>query len=244
MVENPRIERKLTTILAADAANYSGRMAADEVETVRALRKSFFAMTKLIEMRGGRIANTAGDGLIAEFPSVVEATAAAVAIQKELGRDPGHLDFRIGLHLGDVIVEGDDLLGDGVNLAARLQEIAPEGGVIVSQQIVDHARGRLAAEFRPLGPKSLKHLPGDIAVYGVVADGVVAPNDLAPVIPHVTSVAGRVKAEKRFGWIPKKSLGMIVFFIVLDIATGPGSWAFWPVAILSGYVVLNWYRAR
>lgn len=185
MTEAPKITRKLTTILAADAANYSGRMAQDEVGTVQALRRSRAVIDRTITERGGRIANTSGDGLIAEFPSVVEAVAAAVTIQRDLYRKPELLPFRLGLHLGDVIVEGTDLLGDGVNRAARLQENAPEGGIFVSAQIVDHAKGRLDAEFRPLGPAALKHLGEEVAIYGVVADGIAPPDHLERVVPQV-----------------------------------------------------------
>lgn len=187
MTQTPAIHRKLTTILAADAANYSGQMSVDEVGTVQALRRSRAVFEKTIADRGGRIANTAGDGLIAEFPSVVEATAAAVAIQRRLTTENDLLAFRIGLHLGDVIVDGEDLLGDGVNMASRLQEHAPEGGILASTQVVDHAKGRLAVEFRPLGPTELKHLGADIAVFGIVADGITPPNDLRPVIPKVAA---------------------------------------------------------
>lgn len=185
MTQAPLITRKLTTILAADAANYSGKMALDEVATVQALRRSRAVIDRTITMRGGRIANTAGDGLIAEFPSVIEAVAAAVMIQRDLNNNPDYLPFRIGLHLGDVIVEGSDLLGDGVNRAARLQQHAPEGGIFATAQVVDHAQGRLEAEFRPLGPTRLKHLGDDVAVFGVIADGVNAPDDLARVAPRV-----------------------------------------------------------
>lgn len=121
MTQTPNIQRKLTTILAADAANFSGRMARDEVGTIQALRRSRAIFEHSIRLRSGRIANTAGDGLIAEFPSVVEAVAAAISIQRALCAGKDLLPFRMGLHLGDVIVEGEDLLGDGVNLAARLQ---------------------------------------------------------------------------------------------------------------------------
>lgn len=185
MTQAPGITRKLTTILAADAANYSGRMAADEVGTVQALRKSRAVFEAGITTRGGRIANTAGDGLIAEFPSVVEATAAAIAIQRQLVQSPDLLPYRIGLHLGDVIVDGEDLLGDGVNLAARLQEAAPEGGIFASAQVIDHAKGRLQAEFRPLGPTSLKNLGNGISVFAVIAEGITAPSDLREVAPRV-----------------------------------------------------------
>ncbi|WP_299688977.1 adenylate/guanylate cyclase domain-containing protein [uncultured Tateyamaria sp.] len=176
MPQTRPIERKLTTILAADAANYSGRMHTDEEGTVRALRAARAVIDASITGRGGRIANTSGDGLIAEFPSVVDAVSCAVNIQTVLNDTPDHLSFRLGVHLGDVIVEGQDLLGDGVNLAARLQEMADVGGILISQQVYDQVRRKLGpVEFRPLGPATPKHLQDEVGVYAVVAPGIVAP---------------------------------------------------------------------
>ena len=98
-----------------------------------------------ISRHHGRIANTAGDGLIAEFPSVVEAVQCAIEVQRELASDEqSGLRFRIGVHLGDVLVDGDDLLGEGVNLAARLQSMAEPGGILISQQVYDHVQKKLS----------------------------------------------------------------------------------------------------
>ena len=128
------VERKLTTILAADAEGYSREMDADEVGALEALRAARIVFSKFIERHHGRIANTAGDGLIAEFPSVVEAVQCAIEVQSELdvpGPTKGvTLRFKIGIHLGDVLVDGGDLLGEGVNLAARLQSMAEPGGIL------------------------------------------------------------------------------------------------------------------
>ena len=132
------IQRKLTTVLAADAAGYSRRMETDEIGTLTELRASRSVFVKLIERHNGRVANTAGDGLIAEFPSVVEAVQCALEVQRELADMPhehAQLRYRIGIHLGDVIVDGDDLLGEGVNLAARLESMAEPGGILISQQV-------------------------------------------------------------------------------------------------------------
>lgn len=179
MPQSRPIERKLTTILAADAANYSGRMRGDEEGTVRALRGARDVIDSAIEQAHGRIANTSGDGLIAEFPSVVSAVKCAIHVQSTLNARDDLLPFRLGVHLGDVIVEGADLLGDGVNLAARLQEVAEIGGILISQQVYDHVRGKLnGAELRPLGPTELKHLGDDIGVYAVEAEGIVGPRTL------------------------------------------------------------------
>ncbi len=138
-----KVQRKLTTILAADAEGYSRAMDADEVSTLGALRAARGVFSKFIERHYGRIVNTAGDGLIAEFPSVVEAVQCAIEVQQELvshSRDrKDALRFRIGIHLGDVMIDGNDLLGEGVNLAARLETMAEPGGVLISQQVYDRS---------------------------------------------------------------------------------------------------------
>ncbi|MEO0381707.1 MAG: adenylate/guanylate cyclase domain-containing protein [Pseudomonadota bacterium] len=230
------IERKLTTILAADAANYSGRMNKDEEGTVQALRAARGVIDTAIADANGRIANTSGDGLIAEFPSVVGAVRCAIRIQSTLNQRQDLLPFRLGVHLDDVIIEGEDLLGDGVNLAARLQEMAEIGGVLVSQQVRDHVQGKIGeAELRPLGPATPKHLD-QVGLYAIVADGLVAPRLLdnlgpkvsrsaapipepvvqAPPVPDNNAVemrAAYVKIRKRI-WI---GIGALA---VLDVASG------------------------
>ena len=126
--------RKLTTIFSADVQGYSRLMAVDEEGTLATLKLYRDAMARLIEAHAGRVINTWGDGLIAEFPSVVESVRAAIDVQNELahhnaGRSSAtQMRFRIGINLGDVITEGDDIYGDGVNVAARLQASAAPGG--------------------------------------------------------------------------------------------------------------------
>ena len=165
------VQRKLTTILAADAEGYSRVMDAVQVRALGALRAARSVFSKFIERHHGRIANTAGDGLIAEFPSVVEAVQCAIEVQGELGelgRDPcGALRFRIGVHLGDVMVDGDDLLGEGVNLAARLQTMAEPGGVLISQQVYDQVQHKLSVGFEYLGEKHPRNFAADVPVYRV-----------------------------------------------------------------------------
>ena len=243
----PGIQRKLTTILAADGANFSGRMQADEVATVQALRRSREVFEHGITTRGGRIANTAGDGLIAEFPSVVEAVAAAVVIQRQLEASDDLLPFRIGLHLGDVIVDGGDLLGDGVNLAARLQDMAREGGILTTQPVVDQAKGRLDAEFRALGLTRPKHFDEDIPVYAVVADGVPAPVSVDDVGPWTALDEPQArhselsKAAKRYSNTRNRNYVMGGGLTVLDIVTGSGfGWCLYPVGALLGLQAMMW----
>ncbi|WP_246139461.1 adenylate/guanylate cyclase domain-containing protein [Phaeobacter marinintestinus] len=164
----------MTTILAADAVDYSRLMGEDEVATITALRRSRQIIDAGIDRHDGRIANTAGDGLIAEFPSVVEAVTCAIEIQRELTNLPQvqngastPLQFRMGLHLGDVIVDGQDLLGDGVNLASRLEAMADPGGILLSQQVYDHVHSKLSIGFEFLGDKRPRNLVEDVPVYRV-----------------------------------------------------------------------------
>ena len=133
VVMTTKVRRRLTTLLCADVEGYARLMGADEAGTLETLRRYRAAMATLIERHDGRIVNTWGDAVIAEFPSVVEAVQCAVETQQELSTyngalpEPRRMIFRIGIHLGDVMVEGDDIYGDGVNIAARLQELAEPG---------------------------------------------------------------------------------------------------------------------
>lgn len=239
MTQSPGITRKLTTLLSVDAANYTGRMARDEVATVQALRKARDVIDTHITLRGGRIANTSGDGLIAEFPSVVEAVAAAIAIQRGLRDRTDVLPFRQGVHLGDVIVEGEDLLGDGVNLAARLQEMAPEGGILVSQQVVDQVGGRLDAEFRPMGPLAVKHLPQDIPVFAIEADGVAAPRASGTAQQPPSRIAAQASQKSPRTKLQQTLLVLIGLLFLLDLVTGSGvGWFIFPSLPLAGVYVL------
>ncbi len=167
------IQRKLTTILAADAAGYSRVMELNEEEGLRSLKAARAIFTKFIARHHGRVANTAGDGLIAEFPSVVEAVQCAIEVQRELGdlqHDPETaLNFRIGIHLGDVMVDGEDLLGEGVNLAARLQSMAEPGGILLSQQVYDQVRSKLSVGFDYIGERHPKNFSEGVQVYCVAS---------------------------------------------------------------------------
>jgi adenylate cyclase len=145
----PGVKRKLAAILSADMKGYSRLMAADEEGTLRTLNAYRQEMDALVASHDGRIVGTAGDSVLAEFPSAVEAARCAVKIQEELAARnaelPGdrRLQFRIGINLGDVMVEGDDLFGDGVNVAARLQTLAEPGGIYISGGIYDQIKGKL-----------------------------------------------------------------------------------------------------
>jgi adenylate cyclase len=171
MAPRDRVERRLAAILAADVVGYSRLMSQDEVRTLRTLTAHREAMDRLIADHGGRIANTAGDSVLAEFPSAVDAVQCAVEVQKALaelnsGADPEQaLRFRIGVHVGDVMVQGADLLGDGVNIAARLEALAEPGGVCVSGPAYEYVRKALPLAFTDLGPQQVKNIEEPVRAY-------------------------------------------------------------------------------
>src|ERR1700686_3184936 len=174
--------RKLAAILAADVVGYSRLMSADEAGTARAGRGHREAARPIIAAFGGRIVKTTGDGLLLEFPSVVAAVECAIAIQKLMVErnadmpEDKRIVYRIGVNLGDVLIEGDDILGDGVNIAARLESICDPGGVLISGAAYDHVRGRIDANFVDLGDKDLKNIARPVRVHAVrIASGGPGP---------------------------------------------------------------------
>ncbi len=176
------MERRLAAILAADVAGYSRLMSLDESGTLASLQahRSELIVPAIARHRG-RIVKLMGDGILAEFGSVVEAVECAAEIQREMAArnagvaDDRRLGFRIGVHLGDVIVEGDDIYGDGVNIAARLESLAETGGICISRQAYDQVDGKLALEFRELGPQHLKNIPKPVEAFAVGSAAVTAP---------------------------------------------------------------------
>src|SRR5215211_6788612 len=171
------IERKLAAIFAADVAGYSRLMGQDEVATLRTLAAHRAIMDRLIGEHRGRIANTAGDSVLAEFPSVVDAVKCAVEVQDMISRaDEGaaeddRVNFRIGVHLGDVMVHGKDLLGDAINIASRLQSLAQPGGVCMSGAAHEAVRKTLPLNFDDMGWQTVKNIDEPMRVYAVRLDG-------------------------------------------------------------------------
>src|SRR6267378_1570495 len=170
------MERRLTAILAADVVGYSRLMTIDETGTLAALtslRKNL--VNPKISEHNGRIVKLTGDGMLIEFPSVVSAVACAVDIQSAMrtrnATEPAApIEFRIGVNLGDIIVEDGDIFGDGVNVAARLESIAPIGGITVSQSVCDHVGNRLGLTFEDMGERRLKNIERPIRVYSISID--------------------------------------------------------------------------
>jgi adenylate cyclase len=168
------MERRLTAILAADVVGYSRLMGADEAGTLAALKAVRAELIdRKIAQHHGRIVKVTGDGILAEFPSVVSALACATEVQREVRernrgiREAKRIQFRVGVNVGDVIVEGDDIFGDGVNVAARLEALAEPGGICVSAIVHDQVQGKLDCDFEDIGEQSLKNITRPVRVYQV-----------------------------------------------------------------------------
>jgi adenylate cyclase len=182
----PRVRRRLSAILAADVVGFSSLMGRGEAH---ALSLVMAARTGVLEPRitgfGGRVFKTTGDGILAEFPSVVDAVACAVDIQAALGTrnsklpEGDRLSIRIGVNLGDVIIEGEDVFGDGVNVAVRLEGIANAGGVAISGTVRDHLGNRLDLRFEDMGEQTLKNIQAPVRVFAI-RPGASAPHVQTP----------------------------------------------------------------
>ena len=184
MDERP-VDRKLAAILSADVEGYSRLMGDDEVATVRAITEYRAVIASMVAARGGRVVDAPGDNVLAEFASVVDAVQSAVDIQRELGSRNAALPptrrmrFRIGINLGDVIVEGDRLYGDGVNIAARLESLADGGGICLSGTAYDQIEGKLPFGYEFKGEHSVKNITRPVRVYRLHLDPSAAPGPRA-----------------------------------------------------------------
>ena len=210
-MQNAGVTRKLAVILAADVAGYSRLMAADEEGTLAALNACRQVIDELIARHHGRIFTTAGDSVMAEFASAVEAVRCAAAIQQEIERrnsdvpEQRRMLFRVGVNLGDVMVGGDNLFGDGVNVAARLEGVAEPGGICISGAVYDQIRNKVDLSFDDLGERSLKNIGYLVRVFGVRRDGAAEPG------PHLERPAAtsptRPSALPSIAVLPFANLG-------------------------------------
>jgi len=180
------MDRRLAAILAADVAGYSRLMSKDEAGTLVALQAHRSELIiPAIERHRGRIVKLMGDGILAEFGSVVEAVACAIEVQHQMeARNRGvpadrRMLLRMGVHLGDIIVDGDDIYGDGVNIAARLEGIAESGGICISRQAYDQIDGKLPINCQPLGLQTLKNIPKPVEVYAIDVEGADTVNRIS-----------------------------------------------------------------
>ena len=209
------MERKLATILAADVAGYSRLMGADEEATLHTLRAYRAVIDGLIAGHRGRVFGSAGDSVIAEFASPVEAVRCAAAIQRDVETrnaalpEDRRMRFRIGVNLGDVMVEGDNLLGDGVNVAARLEELAEPGGVYISGAVFEQVKGKLDLGFDDLGEQDVKNIAQPVPTYRVA----IGPG-----------VSSRMRRLARVGSTKHRGLAAGAVLVLLAAAIGVGLW--------------------
>ena len=189
------VERKLAAIFAADIAGYSRLMARDEVGTLARLKRCRAIIDRLIASHHGRIFNTAGDSVVADFASAVDAVQCAVAVQAAIvtenagGTVNEPMQFRIGVHVGDVMVDGDNLLGDGVNIAARLEALAEPGAICISASARDHIGNKLPLAFDDVGDQKVKNIDQAIRVYRVQVEKLPAQPVAALPLPDKPSIA-------------------------------------------------------
>ena len=203
-------KRKLTAILSADVEGYSRLMGEDEEATVRTLTAYREVLTTLIQQHNGRVIDSPGDNLLAEFASVVDAVQCAVAVQKEINARNAELpenhrmQFRVGINLGDVIQEGGRIYGDGVNIAARLEGLAKPGGICISKTAFDHIESKLPYGYEFLGDQPVKNIAKPVGAYRVLMD------------PRVT-IAGEPE-EKKPALVRRKAIlvgGIALVIVVL-----------------------------
>lgn len=273
-----KVKRRLTTVLCADVHGYSRLMEADETGTLETLRRYRTAMAGLVERHDGRIVNTWGDAVIAEFASVVEAVQCAVEIQQEISQQESQssradpMRFRIGINLGDVMVDGSDIYGDGVNIASRLQDLAEPGGVVVSGPVYEQVRNKLSIGFDCLGQQPMKNV-APVTSYRVTLNGQAAGRSSFPAndgparpadvsaTPAADASRDRDRREPATGitagihaiqdWLaglPRPLSAAIVisaFLIVINVLTGMHRmWFQWPVAVLLFMALLRTVLGR
>ena len=233
------IERKLTTIFSADVAGYSRLMSEDEAGTFAVLKAYRELMATIIAESRGRIISTAGDSLLAEFASVVQAVECAVRIQRELAErnavlpEERQMRFRIGINLGDVIVEAGDLYGDGVNIAARLQAMADPGGILISGTVFDQVKDKISLGFDYLGPQSVKNIPAQVPTYRVMlqpGEAPPPPDRRAMADASTDDAASRHETRRhRFYTDAARAGALIALLFAINLLSGSRSWwVQWP----------------
>jgi class 3 adenylate cyclase len=220
--------RKLAAILAADVVGYSRLMGEDEAGTAKLVRERREVATPMVRAFGGRLVKTTGDGVLLEFPSVVAAVECAIAIQKMMAERNAALPeakrilYRIGVNLGDILIDGDDILGDGVNVAARLEGICEPGAICLSASAHDQVRGRIEAEFADRGEQELKNIATPVRVYAVTPSAIATAKAEVPAIPpELQGAATSAPAPKARGLSPR--LGALAAALAIALIAAGGN---------------------
>jgi adenylate cyclase len=256
----PETRRKLTTIFSADVQDYTRLMGADEEGTLATLKRYRDAMGAVIKTHNGRVINTWGDGLIAEFASVVEAVRAAVDTQNELAgfntARPAEkqMQFRIGINLGDVIEVGDDIYGDGVNIAARLQGSAPPGGIVISSTVYDQVRNKVPVGFDFLGQLEVKNIAEGVPSYAVrIGEAAPASNAGRPheAYRQQTGPTTPPSQQERLPTQPggRRMYTLLaaaaVLLAVINLMTSRDDfWSRWPITVFALIAGIQWARTQ
>lgn len=246
------IRRKLTTIFCADVQGYSALVERDEVGTVTRLKQYREVMTDLIGRHHGRLINTWGDGLVAEFGSPVEAVFCAVETQRRLATRNAEeptlppMQFRIGINLGDVMLDGSDIYGEGVNIAARLESLADPGGICISGAVFEQVRKKLDIGFDFLGDREIKNIVEPVQAYRVLLGADSAGS--APPRRQPEAAAERMSPDgdeaeaafvkwRRHAW----RLGVLtVFLLIINLVTSPMRlWFYWPMLGFAMFLLMR-----
>ena len=225
-MDNQPVERRLAAIMAADVVSYSRLMGADEVGTLRTLKAHRRDLIDpAIAGHRGRIVKTTGDGLLVEFASVVDAVACAVAVQRGMvSRNAEVLDdkrviFRIGINVGDIIIDGDDIFGDGVNIAARLESLCEPGGLCISRGANEQIRDKLALSFADLGEQTVKNIARAVGVFGLAAKDIAAlPEEELPQAPETAKPAVAIAPPLRHRAVLFTAAAIVILIV------GSGAW--------------------
>jgi adenylate cyclase len=206
-----RVQRKLAAIISADVVGYSRQVREDEQGTIAAVKDAITGtFAPKIKSHGGRIFKTMGDAVLAEFPSVVDALQCAVAVQKALSTNK--LLFRIGINVGDVIVESNDIQGDGVNVAARLEGLAEPGGICISAKVLEEVKDKTDLGFEDLGAQTVKNIDEPVIAYKVLLDPIYA---------------GKLIPSKRATTLPKRWVAGLAAALLVLVAAGLALWQPW-----------------
>lgn len=271
-MEEKGTKRKLAAIFSADAKNYTRLMHDDENETVATITRYRDIMSALILQHHGRVVDSPGDNLLAEFSSVVDAVQGAVAIQKELkarnDRLPNHrrMEFRIGINLGDVIIKDNRIYGDGVNIASRLESMSDAGGICISRTAYDQIEDKLPFGYEFLGEKNAKNLQKPLLAYKV---NIWPENDNLKLNPtdllkkshdHLrrfyslreqkkttgetsSKTDKKTRSQRRFLFHLKAFLGVIGFLFIINILSYNGTiWFHWPALGWGLFLYLHWLK--
>ena len=262
-MESDNVIRKLAAIFSADVKDYSILMREDEVATVRTLTAYRELISALIKQYRGRVVDSPGDNILAEFPSVVDAVQGSVSIQKELNArnkkapENRRMEFRIGINLGDVIVEGDRIYGDGINLAARLEGLADPGGICISRTAFDQIEDKLPFGYQYIGEKTVKNIPKPLPAYKVLLE----PEKTAPKKHKAKKATGikfstiserRLKQNgiERHGIFKHRLskhltayIGVIGFLFIVNMITNRSTlWFYWPALGWGLLLYLYWLK--